>query len=214
MVERSDTVPAENVYVAHHAPVEKLAELVQLLYPGKGPGGSDRVQFIVYADAGVWGSAKRFAELLDHAGSVESSLGQLWPDALGRLYKSNFPRKLDRQDRTLVMNMFNRIAGGQSSDPDLRWGSGVIMAHLAARYDPKDYTTASAALALADKVVRRGGYREMVIRYHRIRHLIARGRRVKAVQARAIAKAREALDAYHAFRNTSCYQMIRTISRR
>lgn len=194
----ADTLPEEIVYDVKQAPVEKLAAVIQLLYPGKGPAGSTARQCIIYNDIDVWDAAKAMA------GRLDAPTGDaVWHKALAELYETQFPRKLGPQKRLRIINMLNRLARSRLADPDIRWAAAIITSHLSSRYDPKDHPTAGAALAEADRAARRGSFRAMVVRYHLVRQLIARGSKVKAIRT-----ARDAADAYTEFRGTLCYQTL------
>jgi len=200
----NEAVPAENTYVVRKAPVAKLAELLVLLYPGEGPGGRPDVRYVIYRNRDVWREARRFAELLDHAGSVgETAVNRLWREALDELYATEFPRKVAPEKRFRIITALNRLINDPGVDLSIRWAAGLITGHLFSRYDPKDHLTAGASLALAGRLVRDRPFQSMVVRYHQIRQLASRGEKLKAAKL-----ARETLDYFRGLQKTLCYQMI------
>ncbi len=206
---RGDTnsgIPAENFVVIKYAPVDKLAELLSLVYPGEGPGGSVRLRFILYKDAEIWTQAKKFAKHIDVKVWRAEQTGQNdsdWQTAIGMIYASEFPRKLDPDVRFKIISRLNRIVSDPQIDSPDRWASAIIIAYLNSEYDPRDFTAANANLSLAGRIIRGREYQMLVVCYHQIRLMYERGERLQAKKL-----CQQSLDSFRALENTECYQSI------
>ena len=188
----------QDFYIVRNAPPEKLAELLAMLFPGQGPGGSERTRWIVYTDDTTASKAQDFARYLDASGKSN------WDQALGYLYASSFPRKMDTDTRYRIVSLLNRVMADRSQKSDLRWSAGIIAANLYTYYDPKDFIAASASLAQSSGTVSKSDYKNMVVRYHQLRLLQSKG-----LKSSARMQAQEALSEFQKWENTDCYQFIR-----
>ncbi len=205
----------ENIYIVKQTTPDKLAETLGLLYPGQGPGGSDRLRFLLYSDEGTWEKAKAFAARLDVAaqqvkpdGSLAGDVKNLpeWDQAIGLIYGSEFPRRVDPETRVRITSLLNHVLEDPSAGTDLRWGAAIISATLNARFDPKDYIAASAALSQGLRLAGKQDYKAMVIRYHYIKQLLAREQKLTAKK-----QAQDFLNYFQSWENTDCYHFVRAI---
>jgi hypothetical protein len=206
--------PAENEdevnYRVKNAPVDKLAALLVVLYPGEGPGGSATEQFILYKSAEIGRQARQLAERLD-PGTFANSSGsaQTWKLAIEELYRTEFPLKLEPERRLTVVSLLHRVLNDEFADRDLRWSAGILASYLYTRYNPKDMLTARAALGFAGRLIKGDDYKTMVTKYHLIRLSELEGNK-KQMKREAL----EALRAHKNLENTSCFQMIRELGQK
>ncbi|MFA5863615.1 MAG: hypothetical protein WC975_02905 [Phycisphaerae bacterium] len=204
-VDKNASMP--ELYVVRQTTPDKLAELLSLIYPGQGPGGSDRLRFIIYADEKILEKAQSFASRLDVPAQKNKpeNLSD-WDLAIGLIYGSEFPRKLDSDARFRIVSMLNRIMDDRSAQVAVRWAAGIIASDLYSRFDPRDSVAASATLSRLSKVVRGQDYKAMVVRYHHLQQLMARGQTLTAKK-----QAQDALNYFQKWEDTNCYQSIRNI---
>jgi len=196
------------VQVVGDAPVEKLADILWLMYPGEGPGGSRDTRYIVYLNSEVRDLAAAYAGLLDVGEPAEGEGGNaVWAEALSALYASEFPRKLDQASRLRAVGRLERVAQDPQAERELRWGAGILLWYVNTRFDPKDRAAASTGLALAARAATGDAYGTMVVRLHEIRDLMARKTGMRAMQ-----KAREALVEFESLNGTACYKMIESVA--
>jgi hypothetical protein len=203
----------QDLYVVRQTTPDKLAELLVLLYPGDGPGGSDRLRFISYAGDRVWEMARAAAPSFDVApqkiepgATLDVGAAGRWNLALGLIYGSDFPRRIESDARFRILSLLNQIVKDLSAPADRRWAAAVLAAALQTRYEPRDFVAASATLSQALRFTGRQDYRALVVRYHYIRQLLARG---QALAARK--QAQDALNYFQSQEDTNCYQFLRTI---
>ncbi len=206
-----ETLSPQNLYLVKQTSPEKLAELLVMLYPAEGPGGSKRLSFLLYSNQEIWDRAKAMAPRLDVAPQQTES-GKLslnkgltpWDQAIGLIYGSDFPRQMDSDVRFRVTNLLNQIIKDPAEKTELRWAAGVIAGTLQTRFNPKDYVAAKALLSQAGNFARGRDFKALVIRYHYIRQLAARGQDLAAQK-----QAQDALNEFQTWENTYCYQSIR-----
>jgi hypothetical protein len=211
----SKDASADNLYIAKQTTPDKLAELLTLLYPGQGPGGSDRLRFLLYSDETTWEKAKAFAPRLDVAAQqikpdgtpvVDTKTLPEWDLAIGLIYGSEFPRRVDPDIRVRVISLLNHVLEYPSAQADLRWGAAIISSNLNARFDPKDYIAASATLSQGLRLTGKQDYKAMVIRYHHIKQLLGREQKLTARK-----QAQDFLNYFQNWDTTDCYHFVQTI---
>lgn len=193
-------------YLATQAPVDKLADLLAILYPAQGPGGSEKIRYLLYRDEAIWERAKKFAERLDEAAIEQGTyvVGQgSWPTALGLLYGSEYPRKLAPETRKRVISHLNHVIGDESADREIRWAAAVLAGNLHGRFDPKDFVSASATFVEAMGFAPGDEFEALVVRYHHIQLLMVMNQPIKAKK-----QAIDALNYFQRWRNTECYERI------
>jgi hypothetical protein len=204
-----------NIYIARQTTPDKLAELLVLLYPGQGPGGSDRLRFLLYSDESTWEKAKAFAPRLDAVpqtlksdgnGTTEVKPVEDWMQAIGLIYGSEYPRRVDADLRVRITSLLNHVLEDPSANTELRWAAAVLSANLNARFDPKDYLAASAALSQGLRLVGKQDYQALVIRYHYIKQLAARDQKLAAKK-----QAQDSLNYFQAWEGTDCFHFMRNI---
>lgn len=200
----SDALPSDSVIVAARAPIEKLSELLQVICPGKGPGGSSRVQYVVYSDFDGFTLGKRFATMLDAPSNEDGGPNvDTWQRAIGRIYASEFPRRLDKDIRVQAVNELSRLADDQLADSEKRFAAAVLGAYLCQRFDPKDFRTAETLLTTASKSVPAGSILSLIGRYHQIRMLHTQGKTLQATNL-----VRQTLTEFSSMSESTCYQDI------
>ena len=201
------TIAPENLFVPKQTTPNPVAELLVVVFPGQGPGGSDRLRYLLYSNDEVWSRAKAFVRRLDVAPlkpDAGSDGRNTWDQAIGLVYGSEFPRRMDPQVRFRAVGLLNQVMADRSADLDLRWAAGLIAANLQSRFDPKDSIAASALLSRTSELVRGSDYRALVVRYHYLRQLEARDQKLTLRK-----KAEECLKTYRRWEDTDCYQFIR-----
>ncbi len=203
-------IPEENLIILRHAPTDKLAELLEMLCPGEGPGGSVRLRFILYRDPTIWEQAKQFATKLDvpvwKRGKIEPNN---WNTAIGMIYATHFPRKLEPEMRFKILSRLNQVITEQANDIKLRWASAIIAANINSQFEPRDLIAARAYLERAEKLARGNNYLALVTKYHEIKLLQLKRNKIKMMQL-----CQKTLDRYRLLENTECYQIILNILRR
>ncbi len=199
-------VPSEDFYLVRNAPLDKLAELLVLLYPGEGPGGNPNKRIVIYKNEQVWEQARTFAPRLDAAAEIVGGESSDWAQALSLLYRSEYPRKLDATTRDKVISLFNQVIEDTSEDAGVRWAAVVLSSMLHVRFEPRDYSAAEAVLGEGENFIRGTDYRAMVMRYHHLRLLLARGQKLTARK-----QAMDAMNYFQNWQNTDCYDLIRMI---
>lgn len=207
-VERSEQSNYD--YAAQSTSPGKLAALLVVLFPGQGPGGNETERYIIYNSAEVWREAIDFLPRLDPAKvKPAANVPQAWPKALNTLYASRFPVKLERQQRSEILSMLHRVLNDHTADRELRWAAGIIAAGVHSRYHPQDHLTARAALGVAERAVVGLDYQSLVVRYHRIKLLMAEGSKRQARH-----EVREVFREYPQFKKTACCRIMRTMTKK
>lgn len=201
-----------DLYLVKQATPDKLAELLVLLFPGDGPGGSVRLRFISYSDEQTWAQAMAFASRLDVAAiRIQPGIGlpetaAEWDLAIGLVYGSEFPRKMDPDIRFRAVSLLNHILKDPGAGAEQRWAAGILAATLQTRFEPRDLVAASATLSQTLRLTSKQDYKALVIRYHYIRQLMARGQTLTARR-----HAQDALNYFQGLDDTNCYRFLRTI---
>jgi hypothetical protein len=203
----------ENFCLARKAPVDKLADVLSLLYPAQGPGGSETFRYLLYRNEDVLSQAKNMAERLDaapivldadHSPTVDQSS---WELALGFLYGSDYPRKLDPALRSRVVLLLNQVIENPAADRQLRWAAAILAGNLQARFEPKDYVVAGATFSRAADFTPGPSYQAMVARFHAVRLLLARNQQLTAKN-----QAMNAVDYFRDWQYTECYEYLRNVA--
>jgi hypothetical protein len=197
-------------YLTKNAPVDKLSDLLSILYPGEGPGGSEEIRYMLYRSDAVWERAKAFASVLDISsidkGTYVTDQGS-WETALGLLYGSEYPRKLDAGTRARIVSHLTHVTQDVSADRRIRWAAAILAGNLSARFDPKDYVLADAMFGEATELSPGDEFESMVTQYHHISLLV-----VMKQQLRAKKQAIDALNFYQRWASTECYERISMIA--
>jgi len=203
----SEALPSDSTVMAARAPIDKLSESLQVICPGKGPGGSNREQYVVYSDFDGFTFSKRFAAMLDVPSNEDSGPNvDAWSRAIGRLYASEFPRRLDKNIRLQVVGELSRLAEDQLIDGEKRFAAAVLGAYLCERFDPKDFRQADALLKLASKPVLDHSYLALIVRYHQIKMLHTQAKNLQATNL-----ARQTLAEFSSMSESTCYQDIQAM---
>jgi hypothetical protein len=208
--EKPKSIAEDSYYLATQAPVDKLADLLENLFPAQGPGGSEKIRYLLYRNDVVWERAMKFASRLD-VPPMDSSIymsGQgAWESALGLLYGSEYPRKLDPETRKRVISNLNHVVSDESADRETRWAAAILAGNLHARFDPKDFVSADATFGEASELVPGDEFESLVVRYHHIHLLVAMNQPLKAKK-----QAIDAMNYFQKWENTECYERLGAIA--
>ncbi len=200
----SEGIPDENLVIIGNACVDKLAELLELVYPGEGPGGSMRLRFILYRDGNIWQQAKEFAKELDvPMWKKDMEEDDDWKVSIGMIYGTRFPRKINPEMRFKILSRLNRLIKNPNNSIKRRWAGTIIASEINSRFEPRDFIAAGANLLLGEKIARGNSYWLLVTDYHRIKLLQMKREKLKMRRL-----CQETLDKYRVLENTECYQMI------
>jgi hypothetical protein len=200
----------EYSYVAKWAPVDRLSEILVLLYPAQGPGGDERIRYLLYRSENVMEKAKAMAVRLDvQAIGVNEARGDIstWNLALGLLYSSEFPRKIDVNRRAHVVALLNQVIENPTEDSHMRWAAALIAGHLEMMYSPQDYVLAGASFSRSLDFTSGPSYEGMASQYHMAKLLLVRHQRISAKK-----QAMDALNFYQKWESTECYERLRGIA--
>lgn len=201
-------------YKLRYAPTDKCAELVNLLYPGFGPGGSNKVMYILYSRQDAWQSAYRIIEDMDLP-AVEPPVGntteqvpasQTWARAVGLIYSSKYPRTVDQQLRESINDLLARTVDNKSQPAQIRWAATIIAGQMLT-FDPPDYTAAVDLFSTAETLAAGNSYKEMVARYHQLR-----ARRDIHGKGSIKQQLNESLRQFDKYRQSQCYQSMAALT--
>lgn len=210
--ERPRSLEEGSFYLASQAPIDKMADLLATLYPAEGPGGSETIRYLLYRNEGVWERAMRFAGRLD-VPAMDSSIyisGQgAWETAVGLLYGSEYPRKLDPETRKRVISNLNHLIGDESAEREIRWAAAILAGTLHARFDPKDFILADATFGEAAGFAPGDEFEALVVRYHHIHLLATMGQPLKAKK-----QAIDAMNFFQRWENTQAYERVGAVAGR
>lgn len=197
----------EYSYVAKWAPVDRLSEILVLLYPAQGPGGDERVRYLLYRSETVMEKAKFMASHLDvPAIGINEAKGDVltWNLAIGLLYSSEFPRKIDVNRRSHVIALLNQVIENPAEDSTIRWASAIIAGYLEMQYSPQDFVLAGASVSRSLDFTSGPSYEGLVSQYHLAKLLLMRHQQLTLKK-----QAMDALNFYQRWENTECYERLR-----
>jgi len=210
----ADAARPDASVVLQRAPADKCAHLLQILYPGAGPGGTGTWAFILYSDSRIGQKARDMAHLLDEP-AVEPAeapdAGKLspqpaWRVAIGLIYASQFPRRVSASLRDRVRSRLDAVIDAETTAMRQRWAAALIAARLML-FEPKDTSAAAAYLQRGKSFSEADSYEAMVVRYHHLRLW-------KFTQPRDAFRGRlqQALRQFTRYNQSECYRLIEALS--
>jgi hypothetical protein len=203
----------ENFYLAKQAPVSKLTEVLAVLYPGQGPGGSKDFRYMLYRNHSTLKDAVKMAALLDVAPLDFENTSKLAGDqshfenALGFLYGSDFPRKLDINVRAKIILLLDQVIENPALDRKLRWSAAILAGNLLARFGPRNYIRAKDNFSRASEFIPGDSYESLVAKFHSVQILMTNNQALTAKQ-----QAMRAVNYFQNLQTTECYEYLRNIA--
>jgi hypothetical protein len=151
----------------HHARASHLAEVLEMLLPGLGRGGTEQRYYLLYESKTVWSLAAHFAALLDaepvDPGTVTaaSTPEATFAAGVGLILSS---RRLSTEQVRRAETLLVAVAQAESAERSMRWASAMLAGRLLseARFERFDFDGATEHFLIAQSYSQPTSFPQMV----------------------------------------------------